>query len=127
MGEGGVLISTGQKQLVSIARALLADPAILVLDEATSSVDSETEGLVQEAIAQALRGRTSFVVAHRLSTIMGADLILVLRDGRVVERGRHAELMAEGGYYKRLFEAQFLADEERELFGGEAEDEEEGE
>lgn len=118
VGEGGVLISTGQKQLVSIARALLADPSILVLDEATSSVDSETEVLVQEAISLALKGRTSFVIAHRLSTIVGADLILVLRDGLVVEKGRHGELMAQGGYYRRLFEAQFLADEERELFGG---------
>lgn len=127
VGEGGVLISTGQKQLVSIARTLLADPAILVLDEATSSVDSETEGLVQEAMALALKGRTSFVVAHRLSTIVGADLILVLRDGRVVEQGRHGDLMDQGGYYRRLFEAQFLADEERELFGASGLEEEEEE
>lgn len=125
VGEGGVLLSTGQKQLISIARALLADPAILVLDEATSSVDSETEHLVQEALALALKGRTSFVIAHRLSTIVGADLILVLKDGRVVESGRHGELLAAGGYYRRLFEAQFLADEERELFGGSEEDDEE--
>jgi len=117
VGEGGVLLSTGQKQLVSLARALIADPAILVLDEATSSVDTETERLVQEAIARVLRGRTSFVIAHRLSTIADADIILVLREGRVVERGSHSELMANGGYYRELVEAQFRHDRERQLFG----------
>jgi ATP-binding cassette subfamily B protein len=127
VGEGGVLLSTGQKQLLSLARALLADPAILVLDEATSSVDTETERLVQDAIAAALAGRTSFVIAHRLSTIVGADLILVLRDGVVVERGDHGALMAAGGYYRRLYEAQFVAEEERELFGGAGEEDEEEE
>ncbi|HUX39397.1 MAG TPA: ABC transporter ATP-binding protein [Rectinemataceae bacterium] len=117
VGEGGVLLSTGQKQLVSLARALIADPAILVLDEATSSVDTETERLVQEAIARVLRGRTSFVIAHRLSTIADADIILVLRDGRVVERGNHAQLMAGRGYYSELVEAQYRHEEERRLFG----------
>ncbi|MBU0934113.1 MAG: ATP-binding cassette domain-containing protein, partial [Spirochaetes bacterium] len=112
VGEGGSLLSTGQKQLVSLARAVLADPAILVLDEATSSVDTETERLVQDAINIVLQGRTSFVVAHRLSTIVDADLILVMKDGKVQEAGRHAELLAQNGYYKKLFEAQFL--EERE-------------
>ncbi len=112
VGEGGSLLSTGQKQLVSLARAVLADPAILVLDEATSSVDTETERLVQEAIAVVLQGRTSFVVAHRLSTIVGADVILVMSDGRVQEQGTHRELLALGGYYKKLYQAQFL--EERE-------------
>jgi ATP-binding cassette subfamily B protein len=127
VGEGGLLLSTGQKQLISLARAILADPAILVLDEATSSVDTETERLVQEAIEAVLADRTSFVVAHRLSTIVEADLILVMKDGRVVEKGRHAELMEAGGYYRRLYSAQFAREEERSLFGpdkGEDEDEE---
>ncbi len=127
VGEGGLLLSTGQKQLISLSRAILADPAILVLDEATSSVDTETERLVQEAIATLLAGRTSFVVAHRLSTIVEADLILVLKDGRVVERGVHEELIAEGGYYRRLYSAQFVRDEERSLFGDAPNGEEEEE
>jgi ATP-binding cassette subfamily B protein len=125
VGEGGVLLSTGQKQLISLARAVLADPAILVLDEATSSVDTETEKLVQEAIAAVLADRTSFVIAHRLSTIVEADLILVLKDGRVQERGRHAELIAAGGYYNRLYRAQFAADEERAVLGISDDEEEE--
>ncbi len=124
VGEGGLLLSTGQKQLISLARAILADPAILVLDEATSSVDTETERLIQDAIATLLAGRTSFVVAHRLSTIVEADLILVMKDGRVVQKGRHEELMASGGYYRRLYLAQFAKDEERSLFGDSDEDEE---
>jgi ATP-binding cassette, subfamily B, bacterial len=124
VGEGGLLLSTGQKQLISLARAILADPAILVLDEATSSVDTETERLVQDAIATLLAGRTSFVVAHRLSTIVDADLILVMKDGRVVEKGTHDELIAEGGYYRRLYYAQFARDEERSLFGDAVADEE---
>jgi ATP-binding cassette subfamily B protein len=124
VGEGGLLLSTGQKQLVSLARAVLADPAILVLDEATSSVDTETEKLVQEAIAAVLAGRTSFVIAHRLSTIVEADLILVLKDGLVVEKGTHAELLAAGSYYRRLYRAQFVEEEERLLFGQAAEEEE---
>jgi ATP-binding cassette, subfamily B, bacterial len=123
VGEGGVLLSTGQKQLISLARAVLADPAILVLDEATSSVDTETERLVQEAIAAVLAGRTSFVIAHRLSTIVEADLILVLKDGKVVERGGHAELLGRGGYYARLYQAQFMAEEERAVLGVSPEDE----
>lgn len=123
VGEGGLLLSTGQKQLLSLARAILADPALLVLDEATSSVDAETERLVQEAVATVLAHRTSIVVAHRLSTIVEADLILVLRDGKVAERGRHAELIEAGGYYRRLYSAQFAREAERELFGGEEEEE----
>ncbi len=125
VGEGGLLLSTGQKQLISLARAILADPAVLVLDEATSSVDTETERLVQDAIAAVLKGRTSFVVAHRLSTIQEADLILVMKDGRVVEKGRHAELIEAGGYYRRLYQAQFARDEERSLFGSEVDEEDE--
>jgi ATP-binding cassette subfamily B protein len=123
VGEGGLLLSTGQKQLVSLARAILADPAILVLDEATSSVDTETERLVQDAIEAVLAGRTSFVVAHRLSTIIEADLIIVMKNGKVAEKGRHEELMAAGGYYRRLYSAQFAKEEERSLFGGDGEEE----
>jgi ATP-binding cassette, subfamily B, bacterial len=125
VGEGGLLLSTGQKQLISLARAILADPAILVLDEATSSVDTETERLVQDAIEAVLAGRTSFVVAHRLSTIVEADLILVMKDGLVVEKGSHSELMKAGGYYRRLFSAQFAREEERTLFGPSDSDDEE--
>jgi ATP-binding cassette subfamily B protein len=112
VGEGGAVLSTGQKQLISFARAVLADPAFLVLDEATSSVDTETEREVQGALSSVMRGRTSFVVAHRLSTITAADLIVVMRDGRSVERGTHAELLAAKGYYWRLFTAQFLDERE---------------
>jgi ATP-binding cassette, subfamily B, bacterial len=115
VGEGGNLLSTGQKQLVSFARAVLADPRILVLDEATSSVDTQTELAIQEAIATLLRGRTSFVVAHRLSTIKASDLILVLDKGRIVESGRHDGLMAAKGRYHRLFTNQFLAEKEAEM------------
>ncbi|WP_242454271.1 ABC transporter ATP-binding protein [Bailinhaonella thermotolerans] len=103
--EGGNL-SAGEKQLVTIARALLADPAILILDEATSSLDTRTEVLVQRAMAALREGRTSFVIAHRLSTIRDADLILVMEDGRVVEQGSHAELLRAGGHYARLTAAQ---------------------
>ena len=107
VGEGGGMLSTGEKQLLSIARAILADPRILVLDEATSSVDTVTERAIQNAIAAVVRGRTSFVIAHRLSTIVGADVILAVRDGKIVERGTHAELMAQKGYYYQLYSRQF--------------------
>ena len=105
--EGGSKLSSGQKQLVSFARALLADPRILILDEATSSVDTQTEVVVQEALRKLLKGRTSFVIAHRLSTITEADLILVIDGGRLVEQGRHEELLAHEGVYKRLHDMQF--------------------
>jgi len=97
----------GQRQLVAFARALLCDPAILILDEATSSVDAYTELLIQRALDRLLEGRTSFIIAHRLSTIRSADLILVLDQGRIVERGRHQELLAQGQVYARLYELQF--------------------
>ena len=102
-------ISAGEKQLLTIARAFLADPAILILDEATSSVDTRTEVLIQEAMAALRSSRTSFVIAHRLSTIRDADVILVMEDGQIVEHGSHAELLAAHGAYARLYQAQFAA------------------
>jgi ATP-binding cassette, subfamily B, multidrug efflux pump len=100
-------ISAGEKQLITIARAFLADPALLILDEATSSVDTRTELLVQQAMAALRSDRTSFVIAHRLSTIRDADLILVMQDGAIVEQGRHEDLLAVRGAYWRLYNAQF--------------------
>jgi len=100
-------ISAGEKQLLTIARAMLADAPMLILDEATSSVDTRTEALIQEAMERLMQGRTSFVIAHRLSTIKNADLILVMRDGNVIEQGTHAELMALGGFYADLYNSQF--------------------
>jgi len=100
-------LSQGQKQLLTIARAILADPAILILDEATSNVDTRTELHIQRAMNELMKGRTSFVIAHRLSTIRDADLILVMRDGTVIEQGTHEELLARGGAYAELYESQF--------------------
>ncbi len=105
-------LSAGEKQLVTIARAFLADPPILILDEATSSVDTRTEVLIQQAMARLRHGRTSFVIAHRLSTIRGADTILVMTDGRIVEQGNHDELLAQGGDYHELYISQFLGGED---------------
>ena len=110
VGEGGGRLSTGQKQLISFARVILADPRIFVLDEATSSVDTETEQLIQRAITEVLAGRTSFIVAHRLSTIRSADRILVIRDGRITESGTHRELLKLRGYYYDLYTTQFKND-----------------
>ncbi len=107
VGEGGSMLSTGEKQLLSFARALLADPRILVLDEATASVDTVTEKAIQDAIATVIQGRTSFVIAHRLSTIVDADVILVVRDGRIIERGNHKELLSARGYYYDLYRRQY--------------------
>ena len=107
VGEGGIRLSTGQKQLICFARVVLANPRIFVLDEATSSIDTETEQLIQEAITTVLKGRTSLVVAHRLSTIRNADCILVIRGGRIQESGTHEELLRQGGYYRDLYEHQF--------------------
>jgi ABC-type multidrug transport system fused ATPase/permease subunit len=110
--EGGVNLSTGQRQLISIARAILDDPRILILDEATSSVDSATEALIQEALSYLLRARTAIVIAHRLTTVRGADRIYVVEDGEIREMGRHDELIAADGLYRRLYEKQFVEDGE---------------
>ena len=114
LGERGSGLSQGQRQLLSIARAALADPRILILDEATSSVDTRTERLIQKAFDQLLEGRTSFVIAHRLSTIRNADMILVLKDGQIIERGVHDELLAKEGFYYELYMSQFKKQEEME-------------
>ena len=107
VGEGGSLLSTGEKQLLSFARAVLADPRILVLDEATSSIDTVTEKIIQNAIGRVIEGRTSFVIAHRLSTVVDADVILVVRDGQIIDRGTHRELMRRKGYYYELYTRQY--------------------
>ena len=109
IAEDGGSFSQGQRQLLCIARVMLTDPAILLLDEATSSIDTRTELQVQAAFDELMRGRTSFVVAHRLSTIVHADCILVMRDGRIVERGTHEQLLAAGGFYAELYNSQFAS------------------
>ena len=107
LGERGNTLSQGQRQLLGIARALLRDPRILILDEATSSVDTRTEALIQDALRTLLHGRTSFVIAHRLSTIRDADQVLVMQAGQIVERGTHDDLLARGGLYAELYRRQF--------------------
>jgi ABC-type multidrug transport system fused ATPase/permease subunit len=105
--EGGATLSVGQRQLISFARALLANPRILILDEATSSVDTQTEQIIQKALATLLQGRTSFVIAHRLSTITNADRIVVIHDGKIIEQGTHSELLVNQGMYYELYRTGF--------------------
>lgn len=115
VGEGGVLLSVGQKQLISLARAILADPDVFIMDEATSSVDTLTEALIQKGMDRLMHGRTSFVIAHRLSTIKRANRILVIEDGRVAEMGSHAELIRQRGHYYQLYTKQFRSERSHEL------------
>ena len=119
MGERGIKLSGGQRQRVSIARAILASPRILILDEATSSLDSESEQMIQDGLRQLRSGRTAFVIAHRLSTIRSADQILVLEAGQIVERGTHAELLALGGRYRQLHDKQYNFEADRFINPGE--------
>jgi ATP-binding cassette subfamily B protein len=107
VGERGYKLSGGEKQRVSIARAILKDPRILILDEATSALDTQSERLIQAALEPLMKGRTTFAIAHRLSTIRSADQILVIKDGQIVERGTHEELLATEGEYRHLYEIQF--------------------
>ena len=103
----GANLSQGQRQLLAIARAAIADPPVLILDEATSSIDTRTEIKIQNAFATMMEGRTSFIVAHRLSTIQSADVILVMKDGNIIEQGNHETLLAKGGFYANLYNSQF--------------------
>lgn len=107
IGEDGGNLSQGQKQLLCITRVMLCQPPMLILDEATSSIDTKTEIRVQRAFEKLMKGKTSFIVAHRLSTIMTADVILVMRDGNIIEQGSHVELMEKGGFYNELYNSQF--------------------
>jgi len=107
LGEGGGNLSQGQRQLICIARIMLTLPPLLILDEATSSIDTRTELKIQDAFLKLMRGRTSFIVAHRLSTIREADLILVMKDGHILETGKHEELLSRGGFYATLYNSQF--------------------
>jgi ATP-binding cassette subfamily B protein len=111
VGERGYRLSGGEKQRLALARVILKDPRILVLDEATSHLDSESEALIQEALKRVMAGRTSIVIAHRLSTILAADQIVVMNRGRIVERGAHHELLAQGGLYASLYDTQFRREE----------------
>lgn len=115
VGEGGNLLSVGQKQLISLARAVLAEPELFIMDEATSSVDTITEALIQKGMEALLRDRTSFIIAHRLSTIKRADRIVVIDEGRITEMGTHSELLREKGHYYRLYTKEFRKELEREF------------
>jgi len=118
VGERGIFLSGGQRQRLAIARAVLADAPVLILDEATSALDAESERLVQRALANLIRDRTTIVTAHRLSTVRRADRIVVMESGRIVETGTHTELLARGGLYRRLYELQFADEEEDVLVNG---------
>ena len=117
VGERGITLSGGQKQRLSIARTILLNPRILIMDDSTSSVDTQTEYLIQQALVEALAGRTTFIIAHRLRSVQRADLILVLKDGRIVEQGRHEELLTTGGLYTQLYGLQFQPQEAENLPG----------
>jgi subfamily B ATP-binding cassette protein MsbA len=119
VGERGVKLSGGQRQRVAIARAILADPRILILDEATSSLDSESEAMIQDGLGRLRQGRTTFVIAHRLSTIRSADQILVIEAGEIVERGSHHALLASGGRYRQLYDKQYAFETDRFINPGE--------
>src|SRR5207249_8311964 len=119
VGERGVKLSGGQRQRIAIARAILADPKLLILDEATSSLDSESEAMIQDGLRSLRHGRTTFVIAHRLSTIQSADQIQVLERGEIVERGTHDELLARGGRYRQLYDKQYRFERDRFINPGE--------
>ena len=119
VGERGIKLSGGQRQRVSIARAILAQPVVLILDEATSSLDSESEEMIQDGLKNLRSGRTTFVIAHRLSTIRSADQILVMEGGEIVERGRHEELLARDGRYRQLYDKQYKLETNRFINPGE--------
>jgi ATP-binding cassette subfamily B protein/subfamily B ATP-binding cassette protein MsbA len=112
IGERGVTLSGGQRQRASLARAILVEPSILVLDDATSSVDMETEHLIERALTEVMKGRTTFVIAHRLSSVKRADEVLVIEGGRIAERGTHAELIARDGHYRRIYDVQMRDQDE---------------
>ena len=112
VGERGATLSGGQRQRLSIARTVLIDPPVLILDDSTSSVDVETERMIHQAMTEVMKGRTTFIIAHRLSSVREADLILVLKDGEVVEQGNHEQLMARGGSYREIFDLQLRPQEE---------------
>jgi subfamily B ATP-binding cassette protein MsbA len=119
VGERGVRLSGGQRQRVAIARAISANPRVLILDEATSSLDSESEALIQDGLRSLRQGRTTFVIAHRLSTIRSADQIMVLEHGEIVEHGTHDELLARGGRYRQLYDKQYRFERDRFINPGE--------
>ncbi|EQJ25346.1 ABC transporter family protein [Clostridioides difficile P15] len=115
MTEDASNLSQGQKQLLTIARAILSDPSVLILDEATSSVDTRTEVEIQKAMNNLMKGRTSFVIAHRLSTIRDADLILVMKEGTIIEQGSHKELIEKKGFYEELYNSQFTSEYDEDV------------